>query len=131
MPILSEKPIRVLINGEESQIQDLINMLNAGNYPRTFMLIYLNNQNFIMFTESLVNGPNRYIIETGNLGIIGGRRVLLHRDRDHIRGIIMQYFGVDQIAGRRARATRRSRRSRRLVTRSSKKNSCRKSTRRK
>jgi len=108
MPVLSDKAINVTINDQESNLQNLINMLNAGNYPDSFMLVDLNTQDFISFFE---NGPNRYFINSGNNPYgLGRRHAMLGCDRENAGAEIMRFFRVDQIAGgRRRRATRRRR----------------------
>jgi hypothetical protein len=108
MPILSNKPMGVTINGEEGNLQNLINMLNDGNYPESFMLVDLNSQDFMQFDE---NGPNRYSINSGNNPYgLGRRHAMGGCDRENAGAEIMRFFSVDQIAGgarRRRRATRR------------------------
>ncbi len=109
MPILSDKPMRVKINGHESQLQNLINMLNAGNYPDSFMLVDLNTQNFMSFRA---NGPNRYSIESGNNPDgLGRRNAMGGCDRQNAGDEIMRFFIVDQIAGARRNRRRASRRA--------------------
>ncbi len=129
MPILSDKPMRVKINGHESQLQNLINMLNAGNYPDSFMLVDLNTQNFMSFRA---NGPNRYSIESGNNPDgLGRRNAMGGCDRQNAGDEIMRFFIVDQIAGagakaRRAKARRHASRRAKSAQRKTKRNHARK-----
>ncbi len=106
--------MRVTINDQASNIQNLINMLNAGNYPDSFMLEDLNTEDFMSFME---NGPNRYSIDSGNNPHgLGRRHAMGGCDRENAGAEIMRFFRVDQIAGGRRRATRR-RASRRRASR--------------
>ncbi len=115
MPVLSDKPLEVKINGNVANLANLIQMLNNGNYPESFSLMDRNSLDFIEFFES---GPNRYMINSGNNPYgLGPRHAAGGCDREDAGAYIKQFFGVDQIAGggkaRRRRRTTRRRTSRR------------------
>jgi len=110
MPILSDKPLEVKINGGDADLANLIQMLNNGNYPESFSLTDRNSLDFIEFFES---GPNRYMINSGNNPYgLGRRHAAGGCDREDAGTFIKQFFAVDQIAGggkaRRRRASRRT-----------------------
>ena len=109
MTLLSYKPMDVIINDIEANIEELIQMLNNNNYPSSFSLIDKNSLDFIEFTE---NGPNRYTINSGNNPHgLGRRHAMGGCERKNAGLEIMRFFGVDQIAGgkRRAKARRTKR----------------------
>ncbi len=116
MPILSDKPLEVQINGNVANLANLIQLLNNGNYPESFSLMDRNSLDFIEFFES---GPNRYMINSGNNPYgLGIRHAAGDCDREDAGAYIKQFFGVVQIAGggkahRRSRTLRRGRRAQR------------------